>query len=538
MKIIHASDYGIKSEKEISKELSKLFEYARITDGEKTVVMEKGVYFIDSRNCEKHMLYITNTVGDSEFAKSETPHLNRAALYLNGISDLIFDGNNSILIVNGKATNAVIESCKNITFKNLEIRHSNPDLHELKVIRKGLFCADFEIDRESLYEIKNNELTFYGEGYRSTVSKNAGWIGLIRKDTPNKIKRVLHPMFSSLKIRDIGAGKIRAVFPNTHRFKTGDRYYIFDTRRQYVGIFINKSENVVIENIKQRFNYSLALVAQDSENLTVDSVEFAPEKSSALKMASIADFIQICMCRGKTVVKNSYFDGAGDDLLNIHGIHFKITEINGNDLTVRFMHPQTHGFDPLRVGDKIAFINPKTLLQVGTAEIESSALINEYEIRLRVSSEAHAKIGYVIEDIDACSQLEFKNNTSTRIITRGLLITTRAKVNVENNRFISTSMSGILLSDDAENWYESGMCRDVTIKNNIFEYCGDTPILIKPENKNNMGAVHKNIKIVGNEFGKYSGECIAAKSTEDLTVKENKNAVGIKLKDCKNVVYN
>ena len=29
-------------------------------------------------------------------------------------------------------------------------------------------------------------------------------------------------------------------------------------------------------------------------------------------------------------------------------------------------------------------------------------------------------------------------------------------------------MSGILLSDDASSWYESGMCKDVTISNNVF----------------------------------------------------------------------
>ena len=69
-------------------------------------------------------------------------------------------------------------------------------------------------------------------------------------------------------------------------------------RRQFAGIFVNKCENVKLQNIKQRFNYSLALVAQDSENINVDNVDFSPEENSARKMASVADFIQICMCRG------------------------------------------------------------------------------------------------------------------------------------------------------------------------------------------------------------------------------------------------
>ncbi|MGN0467405.1 MAG: right-handed parallel beta-helix repeat-containing protein, partial [Acutalibacteraceae bacterium] len=277
--------------------------------------------------------------------------------------------------------------------------------------------------------------------------------------------------------------------------------------------------------------------AQDSENITVENICFAPGKGSARKMASVADFIQLCMCRGKVTVKDSYFDGAGDDLLNVHGIHFKITEIKGKDLTVRFMHPQSHGFNPLRVGDAIAYINPETLLEEGTAVIEDSKLINEYEILIKVSDLSGAKQGFVIEDITACPELEFTGNSSTRIITRGLLITTRGKVNVENNHFTSTSMSGILLSDDAKSWYESGMCRDVTIKNNTFDYCGGTPILIKPENRKYAGAVHENIRIIGNTFKKYNGACISIKDSNDILIENNtyKSSKKIKTKNCKNV---
>ena len=255
-------------------------------------------------------------------------------------------------------------------------------------------------------------------------------------------------------------------------------------------------------------------------------------------MASVADFIQICMCRGNVSIKNSYFDGAGDDSLNVHGVHFKITDINDNQLTVRFMHPQSHGYNPLREGDTIAYINTDTLLEEGTAVIEKSELVDEYNIRLTVSNTDKAKVGNVIEDISACPDLDFENNYMTRIITRGLLITTRGRVNVKNNHFVSTTMSGILLSDDAKSWYESGMCRDVTIENNTFDYCGQTPILIKPENKVYAGAVHRNIKIIGNTFVRYKGYCISAKNTDGVLIKNNNfSGKKIKAKNCNNISW-
>lgn len=540
MRIFHAADFGIKPNQEITQELSALLSHIKTDDGEKTVVFEKGTYYIDSQKCEKHMLYITNTVGDNEFKDDETPHLNAVPFYFGGVHDLTFDGGDSVFVIDGKVTNVAVENCNNLTLKNLEIRHAHPDMHELKVVAKSFFTVDFEIDCDSFYEFRNGKLYFYGKDYRVCADEsalNAHWIGLIREKTPDKINRVQHPLFSATNIQKIGDRKFRVRYPNTFRFRTGDRFYLFDVRRQFAGIFISKSENVKLENVKQRFNYSLALVAQDSENITVENVCFAPEKGSARKMSSVADFIQLCMCRGKMIVKDSFFDGAGDDLLNVHGIHFKITGIKGKELTVRFMHPQSHGFNPLRVGDMVAYINPETLLEEGMATIEESELINEYEIRLTVSSTQNASVGKVIEDISACPELEFTGNQSTRIITRGLLITTRGKVNIENNHFTSTSMSGILLSDDAKSWYESGMCRDVTIKRNTFNYCGGTPILIKPENSKYAGAVHKNIRITGNTFKKYSGAFVSMKDSDDILIKDNtyKSSKKIRVKNCKNV---
>lgn len=541
MKIINANEFDIHINEDITEGLIKLLDYLKTVNEEKTVVFDKGTYYLDSEKCKKYMLYITNTVGDEEFSDDETPHLNAVPFYFSGISNVIFDGGNSVFVIDGKVTNIAMENCKNITLKNIEIRHSHPDMHELKVVHKGLFSVDFEIDRDSQYEFENGKLNFYGKDYCVSADEsalNAHWIGLIRKETPQKMKRVKHPLFSAVKISDLGNRKIRVTYSNTLRFNIGDCFYLFDVRRQFAGTFVNKSENVTLENIKQRFNYSLALVAQDSENITVDSVEFAPENNSARKMASAADFIQICMCRGNVSIKNSYFDGAGDDSLNVHGVHFKITDIKDNHLTVRFMHPQSHGFNPLRVGDRIAYINTDTLLEEGTAVIEKSELLNEYDIRLTVSNTDKAKVGNVIEDINACPNLEFENNKMTRIITRGLLITTRGRVNVSNNHFVSTTMSGILLSDDAKSWYESGMCKDVTIENNTFDYCGQTPILIKPENRVYAGAVHKNIKLIGNTFKKYSGYCIKAKNTDCIMFKNNRflsNKI-IKAKNCNNIV--
>ncbi|MDO4381245.1 MAG: right-handed parallel beta-helix repeat-containing protein, partial [Clostridia bacterium] len=525
MEKIYAADYNIHPGHDVTTELSSLLNDLRKTEKQKTVIFEKGTYFIDSEKCEKHMLVITNTAGEKEFNPGETPHLNAVALYFEGISNLVFDGNDSVFVIDGKVTNIALENCRNIELRNFEIRHVHPDMHELRVLRKSPFSVDFEIDSESYYEVKDKKLAFVGKDYKVVTDRKAtlaGWIGLIRTETPEKIERVLHPLASSFSVADLGENRIRVKYPATFRFKEGDRFYIYDVRRQYAGIFVNKCRDVSLENISQRFNYSLALVAQDTENIDAEGLVFAPESGSARKMASVADFVQLCMCRGKVSVRNSVFDGAGDDCLNVHGVHFKIVGKKDDCITVRFMHSQTYGFNPLRSGDTIAFVDPRTLLEKETAEIKKSEMIDEYNIKLTLDSADGAVVGDVIEDISACPELDFENNILKKIITRGLLITTRGKVKIRNNRFVSTSMSSILLSDDAKSWFESGMCRNVTIENNIIDYCGQTPILIKPENAVYEGAVHKNIKIIDNEFKDYSGFCVSAESTDEILMKGNK----------------
>ena len=541
MTVINAADHKITPGCPAAKELTKLFKELAETDGEKTLVFEAGDYYINANELEYETLYITNTVGDKEFGKGETPHRVRTALNLKGIKNLKIEGNGARFIICGKATNAAIRNCENIEINDIEIDVQKPDIHELTAIGKGGHFVDYKIDKNTEYEIKGGKLYFIDTDGKTDALKKyriAWHIGCIKKETPNTIKRTHQLFAAALRAKDLGDSKVRIYYLNNRLIDIGDRYYVFDNRRDNVGIFIESSKNIVLNRVSQRFNYSLALVAQDTVNITLNRIDFSPSKESGRLVASTCDFLHFCMCKGKISVTDSYFDGACDDCLNVHGIHFKIKEISGNKITVQFMHPQAHGFNPIHAGDELAFIDPKTMLECGRATVVSSALINEYQIEIELDHADNAKIGHCIEDITMCPEVEFRNNVLTRIITRGLLLTTRGKVLIEGNRFVSTSMSGILLSDDASSWYESGMCKDVTIRNNIFEHCADNGILIKPENIIHSGAVHENIKIINNAFKDYGDTYIKIKSSKDIVIEGNSFADDNRLetKNCENVI--
>lgn len=523
--LFQAEKYGIIPGEDVSVALQKLFSIIGGTQGENELVFAPGTYYLNAESCKEDMLYITNTVSDGEFSDEETPHRARVGLYLKDISNLKIHGNGAVFMLDGKMTNAALINCENVDINDIEIRAANPDSHEFSVVGKTRTSVDFKLDESSTYCREGSSFCFTGKDYKTDFFQNRnavwGWFGKIFADNKNHICRVRNPFYAALSIKETGQNLFKVSYLSTSRFTTGETYCLFNTRRQYVGIFADKSKNIVLHNVSQRFNYSLAFVAQDCENITLDCVDFSPAPDSAKRLVSLADFMQFCMCRGMVKVTGSNFCGAGDDCLNVHGIHFKIIKINGRQMLVRLMHPQSHGFNPLRIGDTVEFINPTTLLPSGSAVITASTLVNETDIELMLDSVEGGNIGMVIEDTTACPDLVFTGNKLTRIITRGLLVTTRGKVLIEGNDFDNTEMAAILFSDDAKSWYESGLCTDVTIKGNRFGDCGAYNIQILPENGKTGSVVHGDFVIENNTFEKSAAGGIDANNSRSVTFKEN-----------------
>ena len=113
MKEFNAWEYGILPGEECGEKLEKLIESIPRDEEEKLLRLEKGTYYIKAAGLKKHMLYITNTAGDREYSKNETPHKAPVALYFEGIKNLTVDGSGAKFLLSGKMTNCVISDCEN-----------------------------------------------------------------------------------------------------------------------------------------------------------------------------------------------------------------------------------------------------------------------------------------------------------------------------------------------------------------------------------------------------------------------------------------
>lgn len=538
---VDAKDYGINSGEDITIALQNALTSLAKIEGEKTLVFPKGIYHFSYDKAYSSMLFVTNTVGDKQWEKGDILHLNRAGFWLENQKDLTIDGGDSVFVFHGKMTNAIVSNCENVKLVNMTFNHDNPDMHEFKVVAKGLGYVDFELDNESKYEKEGGKYYFVGEGYKSSFTKRARfsrWIGKVWGSNSNTIERVLHPLGDRVCFKQIKPNVFRGRYFSTSRFNIGDRFYVYDHLRRHNGIVIEKSKDVVIDGINQTFNYGLALVCQDSENISLLNSKFIPPKDIQRLVASCADFTHFCMCRGDIVVKNNEFAGAGDDCFNAHGIHFKIVSVKGNEIVVKFCHHQTKGFNSLRVGDSVAFVNIDTLLEVSRATILQSSLVDENCISLTLDDASKAVVGQAIEDKSAIPNVDFSFNKMTRIITRGVLVTTGGKVRITDNDFDNTTMHSILISDDAKYWFESGPVNDVEIARNRFGRCRGYNVNVLPENTSHKGAVHKNIYIHDNviESGDEGG--FYFKSADGVIIENNKSDRQIRINQINSQVEN
>jgi hypothetical protein len=138
-----------------------------------------------------------------------------------------------------------------------------------------------------------------------------------------------------------------------------------------------------------------------------------------------------------------------------------------------------------------------------------------------------------IENISWTPAVTIRHCRFERTNTRGVLVTTRRKVIIEDNTFYRTGMHAILIADDALSWFESGPVRDVTIRRNRFIGCGynsapdDYVIAVAPENRKIVprSFVHHNIRIEDNEFDTPDGLLLTARSVEGLIFLHNRVTV-------------
>jgi len=444
----------------------------------KNINIPQDTYDIYPEECfQIDGVYCSNTAELDENPKGErtTP------IYLKNKKNIVINGNNSILRIHGIVTPFVLLDNMNITIKNFEIEYVRPTMSEFLVLESNEKETIVKINETSLYEIKDNKLYWiseksktgglywvypYKEAYMLSTKYDLETKRLRMMDRYNPTDRF--PSVPTIKtIEEIEPFKLKMSFTEKCALPVNNVISTRNVKRIQNGGVFSGNENIKLQNITIRFSNGMGLVFQDSKNIVIDKVNYISQDNRIV--TSNADFYHFSGCKGKIIIKNCQSGGAHDDVVNVHGTHLRVIDFKDNEVTLRFMHPQSFGFRNFLEGEFIEFINGQTLVPIYKDRIRKVEQINLYNIKLTLQNPVISTIRKdvdVVENVSKTARLVVKNNYFYNIISRGVLATTRKKVVIKNNTFKDIGGNALLIADDCNFWYESGRAGMIIFKNN------------------------------------------------------------------------
>lgn len=561
--VIDVTQYGVdpSGAKDSMPGIMKAIEAAKKVDGPVTLNFPKGEYQIYPDKAYRRELYVSNTVGTNQSLKMK----NIGFLFEN-MHDVTIEGNDSLFMFHGKMTTFATINSTNIKFQNFEFDFYTPSVVDITVESvsgdKAVIyvpeCYDYSINGTTI-TWKCDASPYMGQPYWTATNALANAANQRCDLSTGLTVRNGTDLFDNLTgISELGNHRLEFSYNRNVSFKENVCYQMRYTTRDHPGMFFWKSTNVTMENIGVHFLYGFGIVVQSTEDITLRNVDFEARKGTGRTTAGFADFLQISGCKGEVLIEGCSFANAHDDPINIHGTFNQVVErIAPNKFKVRYMHHETAGFPNFFEGDEIEFMKIANMTAVegskakvvevkgptgcsGASESGSGSLTDtiitlDRDIPDEVVANENRGQGYVVENITYTPSVTIRNNIFKETSTRGLLVTTRKKVLIQNNIFDGTNMASISISNDASDWYESGPVSDVTIEGNTFYRNNNTSTaydnvntqpavinIVPTGTADGTNTVHKNIKITNNDFYILDGAIVQGKSTDGLQITNNR----------------
>ncbi|WP_286844943.1 MULTISPECIES: right-handed parallel beta-helix repeat-containing protein [unclassified Proteiniphilum] len=535
---ISFSSFGIEPETKENASIAakKMIEHLKVRQdtGHILVTFPKGRYdfFPDSAFTREY--YISNHDQDNP---------KKAGIVLEGLKNITIDGQGSELIFHGRMIPFALVKSENITLKNFSVDFEIPALRQLNILKVN---RDSDIVIAEIYpggnhRIQGNKLFACGEGYENPLYTAMPFradrrLAYRRQDVSFNPAAIIEKTPDTLIIS--GWGQTSLTSP-------GERFALRSYHRPTPGIFVSECTNTTLKNITVHYSEGMGLLAQMSENITLDGFSVCLKGDNDPRyFTTQADATHFSACKGVIISKNGLYEGMADDAINVHGTYLQITKrINDSTLQACYMHPQAWGFKWGEPGDSVQFVESNKMELAGEHR-NSIKLIRaidkptefgakEFEIiftgnlPLEISGEG----SYGVENLSWTPEVIFSNNTIRNNRARGALFSTPKRVVCENNLFDHTHGTAILLCGDCNGWFETGACREVIIRNNRFvnaltAYYQFTNAVISiypeiPNLKEQQKFFHSGIVIENNIFETFDRPIVYAKSTDGLAFRNN-----------------
>ena len=265
------------------------------------------------------------------------------------------------------------------------------------------------------------------------------------------------------------------------------------------------------------------------ENFRIERYRVECPKGSNRLMASDRDGIHLLGVAGIVTIKDCFFDGLGDDALNIHSTAGFVTEKDGNSIKVnnkRFDIPMDENW--CQKGDVIA-VYDTSFARKGSLTVE------KYEdSRVYFSAcEGRVEAGNFLANTAFNAEILVENCEIRNSRARALLFQTE-NITVRSCKFFGIALPAILMAPDIAVWHEMSPSKNVLIENCTFQKCGFVEskkiiavISAKPSHDSKDDSVyaaeqiHSNITVSNNVFRDVRNKAIYLSSVKGFDIENN-----------------
>lgn len=541
-KVYDISTFGLKPDTHknaspvLQKALSKI--KAECKDGEAVILrFSEGRYDFHEKGAAVREYYISNHDQDNP---------KKVGIALEDMKNLTLDGQGAQFVFHGRMLPVSLLRSENCSLKNFSIDFENPHIAQVKILentpQEGIVFepaswVKYRIAKDSIFEA-------YGEGWTLKHSWGIAFDG----DTKHLVYNTSDIGCPTKGASEIAPRRIRAPHWKDARLVPGTVVAMRGWGRPTPGIFLSHDLNTTLENIKVHYAEGMGLLAQFSENITLEKFCVCLKgEDDPRYFTTQADATHFSGCKGKITSCNGLYEGMMDDAINVHGTYLKVVKrIDDHTLVGRYMHDQSWGFEWGRAGDEVQFVQSSTMELIGNQNKIASIRPHDKEqidgarefiitFDEAIDPAVNGQSGFGIENLTWTPEVLFAGNTIRNNRARGSLFSTPRKTVVENNLFDHTSGAAILLCGDCNGWFETGACRNVIIRKNrfvnaltnLFQFT-NAVISIYPEipdlknqQKYFHGGPEGGIVIEDNEFDTFDAPILYAKSVDGLIFRNN-----------------
>ncbi|MBQ4088180.1 MAG: right-handed parallel beta-helix repeat-containing protein [Clostridia bacterium] len=516
---------------------------------------------------QRYDLFPSGASEDYYYISNNDASLKPIAFHLKNKKNITVDGGGASLMFHGHMVPFVLDNCENVTVKNLSVNYEIPHYAQGKIIESAENRLVLSYDGEEFFcKVKDGAFCFYSseEGWenvieaalslefdaekKAPVSHRAPYFAYTGKP---KDHGFLSAMFRDVTLRELTENTIEMTGKLGVTHQVGNYWVCTLRSREYPGIFITDSKDILLENVDLLHTASMGVICQLTENITLRHVRAIPPEGSKRMLSVSADATHFVNCRGKIEIDGCKFVSMMDDALNIHGIynifHKKINDIA---LLATYGHYQQKGINPYKPGDTVAVIDENTLKTLCTFTVKSSEKLSGDFLRIEADAPIpHIYEGCVLENLSTAPEVHIHHTESGNNRPRGFLLSTRGKTLVEHCTFYNMNHA-IQIGGEMKDWYKSGAVSDITVRDNDFSnsaYAGGDVIFLSPRVNipENAKDFHGKITIENNRFTMHEKRLLTAIGARELTFIHNtfhkddtlpshpaENDAGIVVKNC------